>query len=914
MGLTRVRLYFHIAFFSVACLLADCCLAPRAALAQIETENIAVPRIEMTFREIRDIPVPGLREYVLTQSGVVNIEQIPGNVLRLEAVGQGSTFLHIWDSSGRRTLEILVRGLGPSEILTTTRKGFKPGGAKFTYSFRMDNDRIPGIGWQDPIYEHDFESYVPLRGDQEWNTILRALTNPQIKSGPAAAPFSQATEPTYMLSYYRTRRFLIGAGDVSYYPGDLSITGFSLRGGLFQMQSKNGRDRLQVFGGWSRPPYGNNEFLEVTPQQLYGVGGRKELIPGIALVPSFSYLNQSSSPPQFGQTFQNDFVGTLGVEANPLNSKWTVEAEYGRSKDDNAFRGLVEYRPFWGRILGTFRRVGTNYVTLAQGFLLKDFQEADFVLDAQPFRTIDLTFNYQFFQFGLSSNPAIIPSFNHAFFLSGRWRPNENNDYIGSFSVSRNTQSGLPSNGSELGIFSWQHFFAERRSNLFIQASGEHDFRGATLGPGFDRLGGELQTRYQRNLSEHLRMYLTQDLEVNRIREADTFGNPDSFLQTFFSYGPSFTWEHGGLSLNGGFYHSMLFSGPQDFNFIQPYFSAYFSPNQALTFGTRANLNYDFRQTQLAMNLTGELVYRFGPGVPDNIASGWSRSGKIRGTVFRDENGDGQRGPEEALLEGFTVQLDGGTPVAAAGGLFQFKTDPGRHQVLLNIPEGYQAYRLTVPNPQDVTVTIGSTAEVPFGLTEGMQVQGRLILDVNENGKVDADEFGVLGTRVRVSGENFSQTVAVPASGVFQAFVPKPGNYRVEISAVDLPSAYRIAGPAAAELRVGPGEFAQFPALLLQAKRYVAGRAFLDVDGDGKFSPADKPLPGIRVQLGRYSTSTTTDGTFLLSGIGPGSYLLQVSPNRTQGYELKAPKELSFEESGKGIELNLPYEKSGVRP
>ncbi|MFO1520240.1 MAG: hypothetical protein U1F57_11370 [bacterium] len=882
------------------------CFFPSSLRAQVEN-SLEIPRVEMVYREIKDFPVDGLRNFVITVSGIIEAQSLPGNVLRVEAVGQGTTFLHIWDSQGRRTFEIEVKGFELGPAINKYRPGFQPGGSQFSYRMTMTNQRIPGFGFLAPLYEHEFNALVPLRRESEWRTTIRAITDARVLNGPDYAPFSGATEPTYMLSYYRTPHLLIGAGDVNYDLGDLSISGFPVRGGLFQYR-RGRHDQIQAFGGWLRPFFGNNQFADILPERLYGISGTKEVAPNLLIKPSFAFLNQSSAPPIGGQTFQNDFIGNLAVEAKPLNERITLEGEYGRSKNDNAYRALVEYRPYWGRLLATYRRIGTNYLTLSQGFLLKDFQEATFTADAQPYRTLGFTFNYLFDQFGLGSNTTPFGSKNHNFILTTRWNPDENTDYIGSVTVLKG--SGPSShNDSEVGTFTYERSFEKKRSRLYAQANGFHRNQGIGVGNSTDETGGGLDTRYQRYLSTNLQLFLQQDLQISRVAQANSvFGN-QNFTRTNFTWGPSLSYAKSPVTVAVGFNESLFYSGPQSDHFIQPFMTASYSPSQALTLGTRNNLTYDLSNQTTFMTLLGEFTYRFGPGIPDTLVSTFFRAGSLTGRIFIDKNGDGVYSPGETLLDGFQVSMDGGNPLFAKNGEYKFKADPGPHQLLLTVPATYQNYKLTSANPIQINVGTRQELKTDFGLTRGTLLLGSLVVDLNQNGKAEEAEGGAPSSKIRVTGPDFDQTVGVPNSGIYRVFVPQPGTYQVKVLGAELPVGYKTKGSDAVSVNVGEGEFTKAPPLLLEAKRFVTGRAFLDVNKNGAYDPDDPPAAGIQIHLGKYVTKTESDGTFLIPNVEAGRYEVEVSPTQIRGYKVRLPAPVVFGGEARSVEVNLPFQK-----
>src|SRR5690606_37323429 len=69
---------------------------------EAQTELVAA-KYEITLKEILDLPTQSLRNFIVTVPNVVRAERLPGDILRVEGIGQGRTFIHVWDAAGRRT-------------------------------------------------------------------------------------------------------------------------------------------------------------------------------------------------------------------------------------------------------------------------------------------------------------------------------------------------------------------------------------------------------------------------------------------------------------------------------------------------------------------------------------------------------------------------------------------------------------------------------------------------------------------------------------------------------------------------------------------------------------------------------------------------------------------------------------------
>ncbi|MBL7684668.1 MAG: hypothetical protein JNK65_01370 [Deltaproteobacteria bacterium] len=875
---------------------------PVRAIAEEESSGIEIPRINMFFKEIKDIPVTDLRNYVVTNPGILNVENLTGNSLKVEAINQGTSFIHIWDAKGRHSYEIVVSLFIAEDPLKKIRQSYDPKGPQFTYRIESTVDYLGNQQFREIYYNHDFDAFIPLKNDWVWKTSLRATTDPNLKSGPNGAPFSQATEPTYMLSYLRNKNWTLGAGDIFYNTSELSLRGFPIRGGT--LQYRRNQDEIQLFGGWYRPIYGLGEYLNIQPQKVYGAAGTKEIFPNILLKPSFVFLDQSNAPARFGKTFQDDFVGALSLEAKPFTENFTFEAEYGRSKQDNAYRGLLEYRPFWGRLLGTYKRIGANYIDLSTGFLIRDFQEGTFSALGRPFRRIDITAGYSYNEQGLSVGTN--HSVGHNAYLGTRFKKDPNTDFTWTIYTTR-ADSNFSDFEEERGTFTFQKYWGDRRSNFYLQSGGRHTKR-SEVSNLYEEYGGNLDTRLTKSINRKTIFNLTNIFDMAKASSSGSISNVNS-LNTRISLSPSMSYIEGYLNILGGFiFNGQWVSSNQNYN-LQPYFSIYYRPSQAINVGLSTNWIFDLTQKTITGSLKTEVVYRFGSGVPDSLFSTFSKNSLVEGHVFLDKNGDGIFDENiDSLLDGYSIQIDDQTPKKAEKGIYKVGFPAGEHKIQIIIPEGSKLKPTTVSS-LPLNMNPNQKMKLDWGLSEGAVLKGKVILDLNGNSKIDEGEIAPPGTKVKIKGPSSQRVVSVSRAGQYQFFAPELGSYQAEVDLISMPSGYQIEGQSPVSAEASSETLNSFPDLFITAQRVVLGRAFIDENGNGLFEENEKPLSGIKVQVGPYRTQTDAEGYYIIKNIEAKSYPVLVTPFEMNGMKVNWPKTLSFDLEAKKIEMNLPFKK-----
>ena len=321
--------------------------------------------------------------------------------------------------------------------------------------------------------------------------------------------------------------------------------------------------------------------------------------------------------------------------------------------------------------------------------------------------------------------------------------------------------------------------------------------------------------------------------------------------------------------------------------------------------------------TQPANTLNGRTVAGTAGGTPTaaattpssigaiTLAAGQSGSGNhfgevppasIAGRVFADANNDGIRQPGEAGIAGQTITLSGtdafGNPVSRttttdADGNWRFDNlAPGNYTVTQpNQPAGTQNGRTlagsaggTGANPPGGGSTISAIALSPgasstdnnFGeLPATAALSGRVWLDANNDGVLDATESGIAGVAIDlvgtdITGQTVTRSTLTDASGAWRFDGLPPGSYSVSEptqpagtlngrtvstaagASVTAPTvaASAIGGVvlAAGQTSTGHG-FAEIP------PAEISGRVFGDSNNNGSVDAGEAGLPGVALTL-----------------------------------------------------------------
>ena len=299
------------------------------------------------------------------------------------------------------------------------------------------------------------------------------------------------------------------------------------------------------------------------------------------------------------------------------------------------------------------------------------------------------------------------------------------------------------------------------------------------------------------------------------------------------------------------------------------------------------------------------------------IAIGAIYPATIKGTVYLDNDFSATLSGNEKIVSGFLVVLKDKNGETAAmdrsniKGVYELTgVAPGDYTLSVTAIKGY-AFTKTGEGNVILNKTAGEGYSEQFhvdlgelitgkdiGMIRPGTIRGSVFADRNDNGVRDGGENGLTGTVVRLvdedGGEAFRAEIGEDGAFLFDAVMP--GRYCVEY---DLPESAVFARTAAggntlaAEGNTGRTELFDFamgdvrdiPLVGALTLGSISGSAFGDHDGDGvRSADGEEALAGLTVSLvpsreGLETVSAVTgeDGSFLISGLRPDSYTLQVT-------------------------------------
>ena len=274
------------------------------------------------------------------------------------------------------------------------------------------------------------------------------------------------------------------------------------------------------------------------------------------------------------------------------------------------------------------------------------------------------------------------------------------------------------------------------------------------------------------------------------------------------------------------------------------------------------------------------------PGVSLSLVQGLSCSGPVLATTLTDAAGNYSFSGAAA---GLTYTVCETQPVGYLNG----SENPGSNA------SSNAANAITVVN-----LPVAGSSGNHFGeLASNSVISGRVWLDADNNGVIDAAETGIAGVRIDlvgtdIAGNPVSRSTVTDANGNYQFDALAPGNYSVRepqqpAGTLDGRSLAGPLGGSATAVGTAPSAISTIVLGLSQTAAannfgeippaLVAGRVWGDNNNNGLIEPTESGLAGVKVTLAgtddtgaavNLSATTAADGSYSFAPLRPGSYRL----------------------------------------
>lgn len=854
--------------------------------------------------------IGGLLKFVATDEGLVTLENVDSETLKLIGTGIGSTFVHVWNSSGRSTFALRVL---PPKIIASRSQDREREALEKTRSFRLgyDNSRNASYTGEKframPRSSVDFTQNARFDGDTPYGE-LSGHAQTQKSGGKTLLSDAQVVLKDGKIG--RFDNFNAFAGDSQVKPDLLVFPGARIRGGVLEHWDDPKKTQWTGF-------YGREN------SSLFGT-----ITPGLQLKRTLnSYLSGGVIDHRLNDTAKvkaGYFTGTGKSRVDELNRRGMgVQTEVGLGPhavmnnetdfDDEKFAHKHSFTTKFEklRVKNEFRDVSKKFFTLTgppsrQG-------EVGYLLDvsATPSEKWAYSGTLDIFRDRLVPNPEDPNGVNiHTDMVLNYFVCDDLNftfnfqdlDDTGRLGPSRYRTTGVQYNerfdlwGKKATVFSR---YNHRTNHLLTNSASDYRQNQVTLGFYTTLFWGiNFSTQKEWNALEEpeISRYthpsaITYTLDTNRqlwdtpffaevrlrIRDEEETESTNSFMAGEDS-----------TEISGGLYY-------REYEDMELFITGSFTQYVA------ESLNVASARVE-AQFYTG-MRYNFDTGLR------WGVVGSFDGYVYKDQNGDGVRQPYEPGLANMTVvSSDGKEALTDENGYYQLKAVTGK-KVSLTLESSKIPYGFVPTNSvsQELDIKQNETQRSDFGLTPRSDVTGIIFNDLNGNGKYETSEPGV--GRVKLTLES-GQNARSSGSGAYTFSNVVAGEHTMSLVITSLPEGYLPSQALKKNFTLYEGIRYElhFP---LRVKRTVTGRAFFDKNRNKIMDEGEEPLAEVPVSLAGQRVLTDKDGWYLFDDLNQGVYELAADGSKLpMGF--KKPMPIKVELSIEPVtltDLNIAFEK-----
>jgi len=853
-------------------------------------EAVSAPAgVEIEFNQtllITDIGT--LVKFVATDEGIVTLENVDSDTLKILATGIGTTFIHVWNTQGRSTFTL--RAIQPR--ITISREQLRERETiEKSRPFRInyENGRTASYNGEKfreaPRTSLDFNQNLGMTGDTPYGALSsHALT--QKSRGKMLLTDAQVALRDGHIG--KLDNFNVAAGDSRVEPELIVFPAARVRGVDFEHWSDDKKTNLNAFHG--------REDSSVIGTLTPGIQAKRTLnsdLSGVTLDKRLSdkvkVKGGAFSGSGRSRSDELNKAGYGGQTEFKFGDHYLMENEADFDNEKFANKHAFTARFEKVRVRNEFRHISKKFTTLTgppsrQG-------EIGYLLDftAEPLPKWTTTGTFDIFRDTLIPNPEDRHRLNQHLDLALNYAPYDEVNYGWTLQDLDDTGRLGPTKFRNFGFQYNERFdiwgkkatfysrYNHRINHILTNSLNDYREDQGVIGLYTSLFWGiNFSVQKEWNALEEVETgrfthpsALTYTFDTNRQIGASPF-----FMEARLRFRDEEQTESQNSFMTGE--DSAEFSGGL---FYREYEDLELFMTGSLTQYVAESLNVSSARVE-AQFYTG-MRCSFDTGLR------WGAVGSFEGYVFKDGNGDGQKQPEEPGMANMLVQSSDGKEAATdENGYYKIASVMGKKAVLTldssKIPYGFVP---TGESSVELDIIQRKTLNVDFGLTPRSDVTGLVFNDLNGDGKFQNGEPGV--GKVKLSLEN-GENARTSSSGVYTFSNAMAGPHTMTLAVTSLPEGYlpAIAPKKTFTLFEGVRYELPFP---LQAKRTVTGRVFIDTDQNGFLDAKDTPLANISVSLGGLKTASDKDGWYLFDDIAPGDYDLRAEGGET--VKLKMPGE-----------------------
>lgn len=848
--------------------------------------------IELERESTVRISVPGLKRFMVTDADIVKAAKPDGNTIELTGVKLGQTFMHIWDDNGRRTLGIRVVQKGREVYIKAAKRAIeakKMQSFKTRYSFdryRLNAESLnPGRSFHYAEWFHRLST----TGETPWGFVDSRLQYEGKEEGMGIEDKRDLTAWDFNL---RGKDIEVSMGNTAAYFSDITLPQTGYQGIRFRNpDDKNVRYDL-VYGARGERIWGKKvgDFEDGN----YFYGARGEVTPADYLDFNATILRSLGNDLE-----TSEYVYATGMGVDLFDDAVTIDAEAARSKngvggglsdegDSHAYKVDTRFdlKKYNADLMCTFRDIGSDFddvtgATISHVGELGAYLKGNYI----PLKYLRLSGNYNVFRDRLNFNSEHPKIYNYdwqgtADFNLGKGLDFKYNRYFRS-----HEGKSSPTRGSGEMYQVNYNFSIPNQVTLYARYSPVQ-YRG--LGSESDSYKEEkFVSGFRFNVLKNLYYDLSHQWHSRKMILSGENGTVKT-LSTGLQYATRIfdTPFYGSARLRYNREYDVMENLPLNPGEETWYGEAEIKYKPSADFETYLRVNYNHIRGAIDGNLDRQEMRIYGGGsYLFDTTVGWGITGHIQGWVFKDMNGDGEKGDDEEGVPGITIYAgEDKSTVTDKNGRFEFRKVKGVEvDVLMDVKTLPQGYNCTSANPKTVVQERDTVMDASFGLIAVSEISGRVFNDVTMNGVFDAGDAGIKDIVVSSDDGVMGLTLY---TGHYRLERVEPGDRTVKIGISSVPQGFLPVEKPSFAVKVEEGKFYEVD-FAFYALRTVIGTVFIDADGNGRFDSGEDGLPDVEVRCGSAVALTDAQGRYFLKKLPGGAQTVTIVPESIQqGYEI----------------------------
>ncbi len=859
-------------------------------LQEIISSNVPV---ELELTQVLVVESIGtLIKFVSTDAGIVELESVDTETIRITATGIGTTFVHIWNASGRSTfaVKVLVPKYSASVYqIQKTEELEKSRPFHLTYrgarNTSYNGEKYPLMRRSSRNFIQDFG----LNGDSPYGAI-EAAAQTEYSGGKTILGGANVALKDGRIG--KLKNFNAIAGDSTVSPDLMAFPSGRIRGGQVEHWDDAKRVRWTTFyGRENQGSFGSVSTSAAVKRTLnsYLTGGYLDFKVNEDANMRAGYFQGS------GQSRRDELNRRgMGVKSEiKLGdfSKYNLEESF--DNEHLAQRHSVSTQLGKVKVRNEFRDISKKFFTMTGSPSRQG--EVGYLADMTftPNDRWSYSGSYDIFRDRIVFNPEDPGRYNRHADFSTYWVPCDDINLNFTFQDMDDTGRSGP---SRLRTYALQYnevvdfwgksgtFFARyqhRASHFLTNSLSDYRNNQTTIGfytPLIWNINFSVQKEWNAAEEVEIGQYTHPNAVTYNWDTSQQLGNTPFFIDARLRIRDEEDTESTSSFMQGE--DSAEISGGLHY---REYENLDIFATGSLTQYVAESLNAAESQRVSAEFYTG-MRYDLDTGFR------WQPTGSFEGYVFKDQNGDGVRQPYEQGIPNLKITSGGQESVSDNDGRYLLKSVTGKKAVLTldaaGLPEGFVP---TSSTEQTLDIVQNKTQRLDFGIAPQSEIKGLVFSDLNGDGFYDAQDVGLGRIKIMLETNDIARTSEI---GVYSFTKIPAGEHTVSLDIASLPEGYLPVVVPKKTFTLHEGMRYEFN-IPVRAKRTISGRVYDDVNANKRLDTNEKTFSGVRIRLDGQSVSSDKAGWYLFDDLSPGRYQLSMdSTTIPSGFMVSSPVDI----------------------